>query len=402
MIRLFFYKNYLPVLTSVVVLCAWLFVPAALPAGEKPARFIFNPQSDYWPTRQWKSSTPERQGMRSSALAKLFADINNQKYYVYSVMIIRNGYVVAEANRQAPDHRYPIWSTTKVITTTLMGIAVDRGIIDNIDQPVFDFFPGDPLENKDPRKQEIRLKHLLSMSSGFDWPETETSMAYDGNPEYQMEMSPDWARYVLNRPMAHFPGETFNYNSGCSILLTAVLQQTGLDVAEFGQQHLFSPLGISENSYHWSRTSNGMPNGSHGLVMRPQDMARIGYLYLKGGHWNGKQILSLRWVEASTRKQHQMNWKGFVADAYGYGWFIQPYGFHSLGYQGQYIFILPAIEVVAVFTSELPLHELERPIQWVENYIIPAVEKSQPLPEDIENQRRLEAEIIRFDSTPFW
>ena len=386
MIRVFSYcKAYLSVPISFVVLWACLSVPTALPAGEKSSEFIFNPQSDYWPTKQWKSSTPERQGMRSSVLANMFAEINNDKYYVYSVMIIRNGYVVAEANRQAPDHRYPIWSTTKVITATLMGIAVDRGVIDSINQPVFEYFPGDPPENKDSRKREIRLKHLLSMSSGFDWPETETSMAYDGNPEYQMEMSPDWARYVLNRPMAHLPGETFNYNSGCSILLTAVLQQIGLDVAEFGHRHLFSSLGIAENSYYWSRTSNGMPNGSHGLVMRPRDMARIGYLYLKGGNWNGKQVLALKWVEESTKKQLQMNWKGFVANAYGYGWFIQPYGFHSLGYQGQYIFVLPAIEVVAVFTSELSLHELERPIQWVENHIILSAEKSEALPEDIEN-----------------
>jgi CubicO group peptidase (beta-lactamase class C family) len=240
------------------------------------------------------------------------------------------------------------------------------------------------------------------MRSGFDWPETETSLAYHGNPEYQMELSPNWAQYVMNRPMAHAPGETFNYNSGCSILLTAVLQQTGLDVAAFAQQHLFEPLGIAKDRYYWSRTADGMPNGSHGLVMCPRDMARIGYLYLKGGHWNGRRVLPLQWVAASTRAQSRMNWQGFVADDYGYGWFIQPYGFHSLGYQGQYIFVLPAIEVVAVVTAELPLHELELPLRWVEAHIIPAAVTSAALPADEENQRKLAAAIERFDGTPFW
>jgi CubicO group peptidase (beta-lactamase class C family) len=395
-------KVCLPAIAAVAWLGGCLCGPTALADGDPAAGFVFNPQSDYWPTTHWQSSPPEKQGMRSSVLADMFADINDGQYFVYSVMIVRNGYVVAEANRHDPDHRYPIWSTTKAITTALMGIAIAQGRVEGVDQPVGDFLAGDCVATGDPRKQAIRLKHLLSMRSGFDWPETESSLAFHGNPEYQMELSPNWAQYVMNRAMAHSPGETFNYNSGCSILLTAVMQQAGLDVAAFAQRHLFAPLGIARDGYHWSRTSDGMPNGSHGLVMRPRDMARIGYLYLKGGHWNGRQVLPLKWVAESTRRQCRMNWKGFVADHYGYGWFVQPYGFHSLGYQGQYIFVLPAIEVVAVVTAELPLHELELPLRWVEAHIIPAAVTSAALPSDTENQRKLAAEIDRFDGTPFW
>jgi len=136
--------------------------------------------------------------------------------------------------------------------------------------------------------------------------------------------------------------------------------------------------------------------------MCPRDLAKIGYLYLKGGHWYGEQILSKEWVEASTKRQIQMTWNGFVADPYGYGWFVQPFGFHSLGYQGQYLFVLPAIETVVVFTAELALHELELPIKWVRRYIIPAVATTQFLPDDSAGMMTLRDEIQQFNATPFW
>jgi len=315
---------------------------------------------------------------------------------------VRNGYVIAEANRNAVDHRYPVWSTTKSVCATLIGMALDRGLIESLDQPVYGFFPEAGGDEIDPRKKAMRLKHLLSMSSGYDWPETESSLAYAGNPEYQMEMSPNWADYVLNRPMARRPGETFTYSSGCFILLTAVMERASIDVGAFAQRHLFTPLGIAKTRYVWSKTPDGMPNGSHGLVMCPRDLAKIGYLYLKGGYWDGEQILSMAWVEASTKRQIQMTWNGFVADAYGYGWFVQPFGFHSLGYRGQYLFVLPAIEAVAVFTAELALHELELPIKWISRDIIPAAETTKPLPEDSGNLMALRDEIQQFNTTPFW
>ncbi len=395
-------RYYSIVFLSVVFFCIILFGPSWAPALEKDGGFTFNKESDYWPTNKWKSSPPEKQGMRSLLLTKMFEEINDDHYYISSVMVVRNGYVVAEANRNDTDHMYPIWSTTKSITTGLVGVALKQSILKSINQPVHDFFPKLSWQEDDPQKKNITIKHLLTMTSGFDWPEIESSLAYDGNPEYQMEMSSNWAEYVLNRPMTHRPGETFNYNSGCSILLTAVLQQAGLDVAAFARQHLFLPLGIKTDKYFWNKTSDSMPNGSHGLVMNSRDIAKIGYLYLKGGYWDSKQILPETWVAESVRQQTRMTWKGFVADYYGYGWYLQPFGFHSLGYQGQYIFVLPDLEIVVVFTGELALHELQLPIEWVRKYIIAAAKPAEPLSENIKDVQKLTTEISLFNNTPFW
>ncbi|MCG8688509.1 MAG: beta-lactamase family protein [Desulfobacterales bacterium] len=375
--------------------------PTLLLAQDQYPKFSFTSHAEYWPTNGWKYSTPEKQGMHSGHLVKMFRHINDGKYYINSVLVVKNGYIVAEADRNEPDHTRPMWSSTKGIISALVGIALDRGVLKSIDQPISDFFTH--LQNQpDLLKNEIRLKHLLSMSAGIDWPEIETSMAYDGNPEYQMEMSPNWAEYVLARPMACKPGTMFNYSSGNYIVLTAVLKQAGLDVESFAGQYLFEPLGITPDRYFWNKTNEGLPNGSHGLVMCPRDMAKIGYLYLKGGQWDGKKILSKSWINASTAAQAEMNWKGFVADHYGYGWYLQQYGFNSLGYQGQFIVVMPGIEAVAVFTSELALHELELPLKWVEEFIVPADGTQSPIPQNKKEALELENEIKRFNDTPYW
>ena len=267
---------------SVILFCSMLIGPSLLSAETKPGGFAFSSESSYWPTNEWRSSSPEKQGMQSLPLAKMFKEIKDNHYYISSVMVIRNGYVVAEANRNDPDHMYPIWSTTKSITSALVGIALEQGVLKSIDQLVADFFHNLPEQKEDSLKKDIAIKHLLNMTSGFDWPEIETSLAHAGNPEFQMEMSANWAEYVVNRPMAHPPGQIFNYNSGCSILLTAVLEEAGLDVAAFAHQQLFSPLGITTDKYFWSTTSDNMPNGSHGLVMSSRDIAKIGLPLLKG------------------------------------------------------------------------------------------------------------------------
>jgi len=365
--------------------------------------FVYDSQSDYWPTSGWKYTSPEKQGMLSQHFTSMFKEINDGNYYISSVMVIRNGYIVAEANRNEANHKVPIWSSTKSIISALVGIALKQEKLRSLDQPVFDFFPYlDRRIAYDSPKKRLSIRHLLSMSSGLDWPEVESSLADDRNPEYQMEMSPNWAEYVLNRPMVESPGAIFNYNSGCTIVLTSILDMIVGDVIEFAQDNLFTPLGIDRQDYLWNRTTDGLPNGSHGLVMRPKDMAKIGYLYLKGGAWEDKKILPRQWVEQSTRSHIEMTWKGIIADYYGYGWYLQFFGFHSMGYQGQYIFVLPHAGIVAVFTSELALHEAELPIHWIEKYLLPAIVSNKSVSEDHVSQKMLQKEIQRFNETPYW
>lgn len=372
-------------------------------AKETMGGFVFHSHSDYWPTNGWKHTSPEEQGMSSSPLAAMFKEINDGNYYISSVMVIRNGYVVAEANRNPLDHMLPIWSSTKSITSALIGIALEQEKIRSIEQAVFEFFPHMVKQVEGTHlKKKLTVKHLLSMSSGLDWPEVEISLADDRNPEYQMEMSTNWAEYVLDRPMSEPPGTTFNYNSGCSIVLTSILGKVVGDVEDFAFANLFFPLGIKRDKYLWNKTTDGLPNGSHGLVMRPGDMAKIGYLYLKGGNWENRQIVPRNWIEQSTKSQTKMTWKGMIADVYGYGWYVQSFGFHSMGYQGQYIFVLPEAEIVVVFTSELALHEIELPIHWIEEYILPAIVDRGDIAVINGNQKILQAEIQRFNENPYW
>ena len=185
-------------------------------------------------------------------------------------------------------------------------------------------------------------------------------------------------------------------------MLTSILNQIAGDVEVFARDTLFSPLGITRQDYLWNKTTDGLPNGSHGLVMRPRDMAKIGYLYLKGGIWEDRQIVPRKWVETSTRPHMKMTWNGKIADLYGYGWYVQPFGFYAMGYQGQYIFVLPEANIVAVFTAELALHEIELPIHWVKKYIISAIMEKEDLQAIGDNQGMLQAEIRRFNENPYW
>jgi len=385
------------------VLITWIFIicHSSVFAEDKSPIFVFNQHSEYWPTNGWRTSTPEKQGMSSELLAEMFDEIQSQNLSIYSVVVVKNGYLIADANKRKSDTLYPLWSSTKSVTSAIFGIALEQGYIKNINQPVRSFFPQSP-EHNEPSEDAMQLRHLLTMSSGFAWPESLSSSGAHRNPVHQMEISTDWVEFVLNRPMTDKPGAKFNYSSGASHLLLGVLAQVGLDVAEFAQEELFAPLGISEGSYIWSVDPQGIPNGSHGLVMNTNDIAKFGYLYLRGGYWDGRQIVPRRWVEESTRKQIEMDWNGFVADSYGYQWYIQPFGFHSMGYHGQFLFVLPEQNIVVVMASELDLHEFEIPIGFIEQYIIPAASASSALAENKNGEERLKAEIKQFNESRFW
>ncbi len=166
-------------------------------------------------------------------------------------------------------------SATKSITGTLIGIAIDKGLIDSVDHKLLDFFPDRTFANVDTQKQSITLRHVLSMSSGLDWP-------HNGLNEYLepgMEASKDWVQFVLDRPMAAAPGSVFVYNSGGSHLLSAVIQKaTGMSALDFAQKHLFAPLGITNVT--WATDPQGINFGAANLAMSPRDMAKLGYLYL--------------------------------------------------------------------------------------------------------------------------
>ena len=242
--------------------------------------------------------------MDSAVLIGMFDYIEQQKADVHGILIVRNGYTVVEAYYPpyGPNVRHRTASVGKSFTGALVGIAIQEGYIEGVDQKVLDFFPDHSDWQDDPLKQAMTVEHLLTMTSGLDWPESAASYSSSQNIMRQMINSVDWVRFVLDRPMAAAPGATFNYSSGDSHLLSAIVQEaTGMRTISFAREYLFEPLGMSRVG--WMSDPYGTAFGAGGLRLTPRDMAKFGQLYLQGGVWDGQQILPAEWVEASIAPQ---------------------------------------------------------------------------------------------------
>ena len=204
------------------------------------------------------------------------------------------------------------------------------------------------------------------MTSGLDWS--------DGEDISVMVRGRDWPRYVLDRPMAEEPGIRFNYNSGNTHVLSAIIQETsGISTLDFARKYLFDPLGISD--VEWETDPSGIPVGGWGLWMRPRDMAKLGHLYLNEGAWDGRQIIPVDWVRESTEEHLQVEEPVEPWDLYyGYGWWLHGFGAYAAhGRGGQFVFVIPDLDVVVVFTSWLPESEFVQPELLIRDFVVPAV-----------------------------
>lgn len=200
-------------------------------------------------------------------------------------------------------------SVTKSVISILIGIAIDKGFLKGVTQPISDFFPDMKEE-----KKGITIEHLLTMSPGLDWPEFSTW----GGRAMPMMNNKDWVKFILERKMIEKPGENMYYNSGASHLLSAILQMaTGQKVTEFAEKYLFHPLGIKE--YDWYSDSKGIVIGGFGLSLKSEDMLKIGKLMLQGGYWEGRTILSESWIGTSTSPKFLPYFK---FGSYGYHWWV--------------------------------------------------------------------------------
>ncbi|MBR0757215.1 serine hydrolase [Bradyrhizobium jicamae] len=303
-----------------------------------------------WPTAQWQTSTPEEQGMDSAALEKLVASGIPRSFD--SLLVTRHGRIVLDAY-YAPytaDMPHVINSSTKAVVATLLAMAYKDGLLDRLDHPAMDFFSDRNIANLDERKKAITVQHLLNMTSGLEWDE-----GYVGGREQSMRdmtASSDWVQFILDRPMAHAPGEVFYYNSGGSQLLSAIVGKiTGKNTADYAQEKLFGPLGIARPA--WRRDPQGVPTGGFGLAMRPRDMARIGYLYLRKGAWDGKQLLPADFLAAVNHATVDMKARFEPALRYADQFWALPDKpvFMSVGYHCQVVMVLPERDIVAVMTA---------------------------------------------------
>lgn len=287
-----------------------------------------------------------------------------RKLDLHGLLVIRHGYIVKEKYFSPYDESasHSLHSCTKSFVSALMGIAIARGYVADTSRPVLGFFPDRSFAATDSRKRALTVENLLTMSTGLGWLEAdETYQSLDALP------GGDWVSYILDLPMVAEPGKRFSYSSGSSHMLAAIIQKSsGKNLYDFARESFFGPLGISDP--RWERDPEGLPIGGWGLRLSPRDMAKLGYLYLHEGLWEGKQVVPAAWVRESTRPHIKADggW------AYGYQWWVDPTMrfFAALGRYGQAIFVVPGLDLVVVFTAHIGSNDPER--ELLKSYILPA------------------------------
>lgn len=341
-------------------------------------------QPDYWPTNGWRTSTLEEQGIEPTLVTEMLERIITDGVDIDSISIVRNGYLVADIYMYPSDKdkKHPIHSCTKSFTSTLIGIALDKGYIKSVEQPMINFFPEKSIKNMDGLKRSVTLENLLTMSSGLETKDNPKIHGLYGLIE--MRATNDWTQYVLDRPMSEQPGSRFEYGNLVSFLLTSILQkQTVVDDIDFAHTYLFGPLGIE--NIKWSKSPNGIYTGYGDMWLTPHDMLKLGLLYLNSGLWENKQLLSKTWVEKATR--------GHIAVGpslqYGYHWWVTDDFYFAMGYEGQFLFVVPNKNMVVVFTSSLMGPSLWTPYDYLEKFILPAAKSIEAISVDLVNSQRV-------------
>jgi CubicO group peptidase (beta-lactamase class C family) len=350
----------------------------------------------YWPATDWPISTPEEQGLDSGSILSMLEEILNEELNIHSVLVIRNGYLVTEIYfpPYTQETIHPTYSITKSVTSAMSGIAIQDGFISSVQQNVLDLFPDIAEEARDENLENLTLEHLLTMSAGFNKGTLPDFFSRDA--------SFDAVEHILtNNRVIDKPGETFYYDSGLPHVLSSIIQKTsGLTLEEYAQINLFNPLDITD--YIWESDPQGVTNGSSGLGLRPQDMAKLGYLYLHNGLWDGEQVVPTEWVQDSTTMHMETRDLMNTAedDGYGYYWWIDSFGGYSAhGYGGQYIFVLPGLDMIVVFTGGLSDSDFPAPHQLLKTYLLPAVQSEQPLEANPQIYDQLMTEIENIQNT---
>ena len=313
----------------------------------------------------WQTASLAKVGLDAGIISEAIDRINYGLYRnIHGVLIVKNGKLVFEeyfsganfgGNYTEFDRNtlHYLASDTKSFTSALVGLAVDRDFIINIDTTVFAFLP-QHADLRTAEKDKLTIEHFLTMSAGLQYDEWSYPYTDSRNDHVRMNNSSDPVRFVLGLPVEAEPGTKFVYNSGLSITLGAIIEKaSGLRLNQFAQTYLFSPLQIT--NYYWYQYPNGTFQTGGGLNMLPRDMAKFGQLYLNGGVWNGARIISQEWVARSTSAHISVDsyWN------YGYQWWLRTYqlntakypSFSARGWGGQYIIVFPDFEMVLVFTG---------------------------------------------------
>jgi CubicO group peptidase (beta-lactamase class C family) len=337
----------------------------------------------YWPAQDWQTADLATAGMDMARLSELEHEIRMRFSSINGFIILRGGYLVLERYYNGFDETdtHQVFSVTKSFTSALIGMAIDKGYIRSVDQKVLDFFP--EYASRDALKQQITIKSLLTMTSGFMWRTGARGFEYMMT---RLWRASNWVAFILDLPMRERMVGRFQYNSANSHLLSAIITRaTGKCVCEFANEHLFRPMGIAERqpdaqnalderdvsqneTVVWPSDPQGHSFGGWGLALTPREMARFGLLYLRGGEWDGKQIVPRRWVDESTTPH---------TPGYGYQWWLRDvrdtFTYSAVGRGGHHIFCVPEKDLVVAIASEPGGRWRDR---WplMEDFVIPAAQ----------------------------
>lgn len=304
---------------------------------------------------EWKHDTAENHNMNNEKLENFYKEIGNHTD-IYGALVIKDDNIIGEYYKEGynQDSIFTLQSCSKSVTSSLIGIAIDKGYIRDVNVPISEYFP-EILESNNQNLKEITIWHLLTHTSGLNMNDT--------NNWNEWRISENWIDYILSRGSKSKPGTRFDYSTGNSHLLSVILQKaTGMTAYDFGKKYLFEPLGME--SVKCELDPQGYSDGGNGFSMNIYDMAKFGRLFLNKGEWEGKQIISQNWIEESTKVQFDR--KAGSAN-YGYQWWVRTFGsqkydaYFAQGHWGQFIFAIPEINLMVVFTSH---HEGSTNMYW--------------------------------------
>lgn len=346
----------------------------------------------------WTTATLKDVGLAEEPIITLLKRLEQDGQNINSLLIVKNGMLVLETyypgdditmdnglsftrKKFDRDTLHCMASVSKSITSMLFGIASDQGLISNLDEKMFASFP-EYSELTTGEKSDVTLLQMLNMTTGFPWDEDTYAYTDKRNDLVQMYFSFDPIQYMLEKPLINTPGQEFHYNSGVTNLLGEILnRKTGIPLVKYAGETLFSPLGITH--YEWYAFPNAprMAVASSLLYLRPRDMAKIGQLILNDGAWNGKQIISTDWVKDSTSESVQLSHElelspVFDETGYGYQWWRGRFkngetdAIFAGGWGGQFIFILPKLDMVIVLTGSNYTGNYANVLDIINRYIL--------------------------------
>ncbi len=297
-------------------------------------------------TTTFLTSTPEAQGVSSAGILAFIQALEEKLCGAHGFVLLRHGHKIASGwwHPYGPDYRHMLFSLSKSFTSTAVGLAVSEGRL-TLDDPVISLFPAEDLP-KHPGKRwpEVKVRHLLSMSSGH---------LKDTMERLWQRRIFNWTKGILDQAIRCEPGSHFVYNNGATYLLAALVRQvTGENVVDYLKPRLFTPLGIVDPT--WESCPRGISCGAWGLSLTTEEIARFGQLYLQKGRWGDRQLLPESWVEQATGI-HIYQGGGPESDwSQGYGfqfWHCRHGAYRGDGAFGQFCLVMPEQDAVLAMNS---------------------------------------------------